>query len=235
MSMTLGTTAKDLMSAGLLEKLADQINRSLNLPYDVTVRATECGEANAYYNPATKEVIMCYEYVDYLARLAVEEVAPSGLSKEVVGAFIPANMIFVFYHELGHALIDIYDLKVTGKEENVADQFAVIALHHLTEDHTTDSGTDFNKLYLIAVQVAFAIAYNAESTIPGYEHPYWDEHDSSGQRFTNIACLLYGSDQIKYSHLVPDHLPQSRAVFCPDAFERADGAWEDFLEDHRIQ
>ena len=223
-------TAQDFIPREILEKYASLLDRSLKLPYDVTLRATECGEANAYYNPATKEVIMCYEFADYLMKLGIEE---GQFSAGQATRFTMSNLQFVFLHELGHALIDIYDLPITGKEENVADQFAIIQLHRITENYTDPDGLDYNKMILVSAQQAFAHAHNVESRTPGYSHPYWAEHDSSAQRFGNISCLLYGADPTKYSFIVPDILPQSRAVFCPDVFERASGAWKVFLKDHR--
>jgi Putative metallopeptidase len=40
--------------------------------------------------------------------------------------FVAANMIFVLTHELGHAVISEMDLPVLGREEDAADDFAIL-------------------------------------------------------------------------------------------------------------
>ena len=45
-------------------------------------------------------------------------------------AFVEANLLGIFYHELGHALIDILQLPVFGQEEDAAD-VAIFQVHVL--------------------------------------------------------------------------------------------------------
>jgi hypothetical protein len=41
-------------------------------------------------------------------------------------AFVEANILGIFYHELGHAVIDIESVPIFGQEEDAADVFSIL-------------------------------------------------------------------------------------------------------------
>jgi hypothetical protein len=45
----------------VMENLASVLRTTFALPGPVSIRATQCGEANAYYDPREHEIIYCYE------------------------------------------------------------------------------------------------------------------------------------------------------------------------------
>ena len=49
----------------------------------------------------------------------------AGASEE--DGFVTSNLISVFYHELGHAVIDTMQVPIFGQEEDAADVFSTIA------------------------------------------------------------------------------------------------------------
>ncbi|HEX3531411.1 MAG TPA: DUF4344 domain-containing metallopeptidase, partial [Thermoanaerobaculia bacterium] len=100
----------------LLEETAQALNENFVLPYDVTITMTECGEANAFYTPEKKTVALCYELIDDFADRFLAN-ARSKKEEEDGGEALAGATMFTLYHELGHAMIDVYDLPVTGKEE----------------------------------------------------------------------------------------------------------------------
>ncbi|HYR27642.1 MAG TPA: DUF4344 domain-containing metallopeptidase, partial [Thermoanaerobaculia bacterium] len=105
----------------LFEDVVDELNRGLVLPHDIDVRVQECGEVNAFYDPNNKRMTLCYELFDHLmGSFASDE----ELDEEEAGSKAVAALVFMFYHELGHALIDVYNLPVTGREEDAVDQLA---------------------------------------------------------------------------------------------------------------
>ena len=191
---------------------ASAITDYLVLPYDIRVDFEICGESNAYYYPATDRITMCYELVDEYTDL-FREMLDSGEET----AFGVANALhWVFLHEMGHAVIDVYDLPITGQEENVADQFATVMM--LREEYG----------YLSVWAMAAVYASGAE-----YLSPFWDTHALDAQRFYNMACMLYGKhydDEIGRSVL--DVLPEGRAVYCPGEYATAVSSWERLLADH---
>lgn len=60
----------------VLEQYADWVAKSFVLPNPVRMTAENCGEVNAFYDLETREVILCYEWVDFFYDLFVAEVMP---------------------------------------------------------------------------------------------------------------------------------------------------------------
>jgi hypothetical protein len=60
-----------LKEAMVLERAAENILRQFSLPNPIIMRAKECEEANAFYDPASREIIFCYELVDHFYELAI--------------------------------------------------------------------------------------------------------------------------------------------------------------------
>ena len=60
----------------VLELHADWVRKSFVLPNPVRMTAETCGEVNAFYDLETREVILCYEWVDYFYALFVAEILP---------------------------------------------------------------------------------------------------------------------------------------------------------------
>jgi len=66
--------AEALKESGLLERVADLVTSRYALPNPVTLRATQCGEPNAFYDPSASEVTYCYELAEDLANLYVNDI-----------------------------------------------------------------------------------------------------------------------------------------------------------------
>lgn len=196
-----------------LEETAAELNKAFSLPHDIFLSFGECGEPNAFYNPEDKRITVCYELVAHL----YETFRDTYKKEEELDDAVGNAIVFIFFHELGHALIDAYDLPITGREEDAVDQLSILVL--------ADGTDDGDKMVLDA-----AISFAGESDAELDELDFADEHSLSRQRFYNIICLLYGSDEKKYSALVKEGiLPESRAVRCPAEFAQVDKAWDVLL------
>ena len=194
------------------QELADGLNETFSLPTDIYLAVAPCGQSNAFYEPAKKQLLMCYELYAEL-----DEIFKSEYPKEaerddaVAGAFT-----FIFFHELGHALIDVYDLPITGKEEDAVDQLSTWIL--------TD-GTDDGEATAINGAIAFALLGDNEN-----ELAFWDEHSLNQQRFYNTICLVYGNNPKKYEEFVKNGtLPKDRAGRCSSEYAQIDRAWGKLL------
>ncbi len=60
------------------ERAAAEIMGTYALPNPVTFRATQCGEANAFYDPSASEVTYCYELAAEMFNLYVYDIAGWG-------------------------------------------------------------------------------------------------------------------------------------------------------------
>jgi hypothetical protein len=199
----------------LLEKAADKLNRSLILPNDIFLRTKDCGEVNAFYDADEQSVTVCYELMEHFYKVFRAD----GLADEKAYDKMFDAVRFAFLHEIGHALIDIYNLPISGNEEDAADRCSsFINLTELGEDGVNA---------VLAAADAFAI--ESKNDTPGKRN-LADEHLLQEQRFYNSLCMLYGSDTGKYAYLTEEnYLPKERAVRCPQEYERTVQSWSDLL------
>ncbi|WP_404404334.1 DUF4344 domain-containing metallopeptidase [Pelagibacterium halotolerans] len=65
-----------LRESGVLEEAADWVTKNYVLPRPVRITAEVCGEANAFYVPDERRVILCYEWADSFYSMFVEEIMP---------------------------------------------------------------------------------------------------------------------------------------------------------------
>jgi hypothetical protein len=202
---------KQVRSEKLLEKAADKLNRALVLPVDITLRTQDCNQVNAFYDPADHSVTMCYELMEHF----YQTFRGSGDSQSESYKRMYDAVRFVFLHEIGHALIDIYKLPVTGNEEDAADRLsAFVNLKELGEEG-------------VRACFAAAAAFQIESkrSTPGQRN-LADEHLLQEQRFYNSLCMIYGSNTAKYENIVTEgYLPKERAVRCQTEFQRTVDGW----------
>ena len=211
---------KKLMEdAHLLESLSEDVNYWLVLPYDIPVVGSQCGEANDFWDPDEKKLTLCYEDVDNSLKLFKHDSDPAAAARRIaVGSF---------YHELGHMTIDIYDLPVTGREEDVADQLAAYWLLEPVD----------GKVNADNVQAAKDTAewYDLASAAPedlddGY---FADEHTLDQARAYDFECWIYGSDPKANADIVSSgKLPEERASGCEGEYNSLARAWSDLLEPH---
>ena len=211
------TNAQWLQDRQFLEHEVAWLNSNFRLPYDVTIEAIECGEANAFYDPYEKKVEICYEFVDSLDSLWLE-FNEFEYYEGQMGDFVYDITYETLYHELGHAILDIYDIPYTGLEENVADQFAALMLSY------TEGGQD------MMYNVGNYYLYSSETS----DHTlYWDTHALDMQRFYNISCLAYGADPDYNQDLIEDGwLPRDRAYWCAEEYDQVKTSFGYLLADY---
>ncbi|MBL8207434.1 MAG: DUF4344 domain-containing metallopeptidase [Blastocatellia bacterium] len=199
-----------------LQELAAEMNKVFALPQDVYLSVNNCGVANAFYDPNSREIIMCTELIEYFEKAFAKEFE----DKEEAAQAVEDSTMFVFFHELGHALIDIYDLPVTGREEDAVDQLAALIVADGSEE---GAASVFNGA------MAFTVLDGDEL----HESAFWGEHSMGLQRFFNIICMLYGQDPEAHKDLVNEEvLPKARAQRCPSEYQRIEKAWGTLLSPH---
>ena len=98
----------------------------------------ECdGEADAFYGDDA--ITICYEYISELWKNMPAETTEAGIAPmdTIIGPLFDTCL-----HEFAHALFDMLDVPVLGREEDAADQVAAyINLHFGKADAPVDRGT----------------------------------------------------------------------------------------------
>ena len=154
--------------------------------------------------------------------------------------YLDANLRAIFYHELGHALIDVMKLPIFGQEEDAADVLSVFLIDALFDND-------------LAVEMAYHTArgFLGEAKVrTGAEPAYWDVHGPDLQRYYTFVCLFYGAKPGQRRAVARDlELPEPRQATCRDEYEQARESWGAvikqlydngpgksirFLTDHRV-
>jgi len=177
------------------------------LPYDVYLTMNECDRTGAFYISDYKQIVICYELVTYMKSLLDPHYATGAELSRQVDEF----MAWIMLHELGHALVGVYDLPITGNEEDAVDQFAtIISLEYIPHGQL---GGDLRPTLLAYL----TLGQNSNEDLAGV-------HSLSTQRFYNVACWMYGSNTHAYPSLT-DILPDGRASQCQSEYERMSTSW----------
>lgn len=200
-----------LIANRFLDTIALRLNDSLKIPTDIRLATAHCAEPNASYDPETNRVALCYELFQVLS---------AKFENEVGGDFlVSGTLVFALMHELGHALIDVLELPIVGREEDAVDQLATILL--LNQGATGDS---------LAFGAVGWLALNARAS-PLDELAFADDHGLDRQRVYNIICWIYGRDPQRYPQVVEEGwLPEHRRRGCTEEYQRLVRNWGRLLE-----
>lgn len=205
---------KFLRDRRVLDDFVETMNNYIQIPEDVQVFAKDCGESNAFYLLDEHSINLCYE----LSAQERSHFASTGKSGDNLDTEVYQSMVATLYHEVGHALIGELDLKITGREEDVADQMAAYIL-------TSD---DDSKEYLLTTAASYAISGKQVQSID--ESTFADVHSLDEQRAANFLCYVYGSDEVSFQYLVDNGaLDSNRAPSCGHEYTQMIDAWQSLL------
>ena len=116
--------------------------------------------------------------------------------------FISGNMLFAMLHELAHTAIADLDLPVLGREEDAADNFAVLRLLHV--------GSDLSHRVLVEAAKGWFLSDRRDRE-EGEKPVLFDNHGLDQQRAYQIVCLMVGSDPNDFTDLADEtKLPNYR-------------------------
>jgi len=213
---------KLLQDNKVLEDLAADINQSLKLPIDIPVHGSQCDQANAFWSPSEKTITICYEDADLGQKIFTNAGDPDPNASAI------GSEDATFYHETGHMAITLYNLPITGREEDAADQLAAYIL--LTPG---DNGKVDAESVTAVKNFARAFAASAEAQTKLGPADMADVHSLDQQRVYNLQCWIYGSNPAANADMITSGgLPQDRAEGCPDEWKQLDHAWSTLLDEH---
>jgi hypothetical protein len=193
----------------------------LRLPRPLTLEVKGCdGSVDAYYWKGT--ATLCYEYIELIQEHAPKVGTPGGVTRAdaIVGAVVDTIL-----HEVGHAIIDMLEIPVFGREEDAADFFSIYVL---TQFLPADAPR-------LLQGVGFMMASEAKEALekPHNAKSYAGPHGMEAQRYYNVLCIAYGSDPVTYGDAVQrGGLPSWRAEDCADEFALLKRAFEKLIMPH---
>lgn len=194
-----------LKARRVLEQLSE-FAAPLRLPHAFHLIARECHEENAFYTPSEWSLTLCYELIDEINRDAPKaDQMKEGVTHDDV---VLGEVVFVVLHELGHAVFDMLQVPVFGREEDAADQMAVfLAMQFSREVARTIVRGDY-------------YFFNNHGD-PTEWSRYADEHGTNSQRLYNGLCWAYGGDPQLFKDFVDQGLlPKGRAIDCGDEYRQ---------------
>jgi hypothetical protein len=174
-----------------------------------------CDEANAFYDSEEKSIVYCYEELQD-AQATFQQLQgkdPDQLNPKEAQLFARGWSDFVFFHELGHALIDQLEIPMLGREEDVADQLSTYIWVHREDSEAILNGT----IYSFSAQDAEV----DEETLA-------DTHSLNAQRYYNVMCWVYGADQERYEE-AGQQLPEERREGCEYEYWQLENAIQQLL------
>ena len=212
----------DQMKQGRALEHLQELLAPLRLPYPLTIKVAGCdGVINAWYHDEV--ITVCYELLAEILKNAPPQDLPIGISRADT---VLGPVLAVFLHETAHAVFNMLQIPVLGREEDAADQFAAYVMLRLSKDE--------------ARRMILGSAYHHTVQIPGPQanvtvpvRSYSDDHSTAAQRMFNILCLGYGADKKLFADVVEkDFLPKTRAELCEREYEDVDFAMTKLIGPH---
>jgi hypothetical protein len=214
---------KELRDLRVLERLQEFLS-PVRLPRTLKFSMAGCdGEDDAFYwNDA---ITICYELVERLYANMPAKRTLAGIEPidTVIGPFFDTAL-----HEFAHALFDLLNIPVLGREEDAADQVGAYIYLQLAD-------SEARRLVMGAAYGFFVDARSddAPRTREEFSGDFAEEHGMPEQRAYNLLCMAYGADKELFGDLVSKgHLPRERAESCIDDYEQVLDAVEILIRPH---
>jgi hypothetical protein len=210
----------DQMKQGRALEHLQELLSPLRLPYPLTLKVAGCdGAINAWYDDEV--ITVCYELLADILKSAPAHDLPIGVSRADA---IIGPVLNVFLHETGHAVFNMLQIPVLGREEDAADQFAAYVILRLGKDE--------------ARRMILGSAYHHTIQMPGPQitisrRTFSDEHSTPARRSFNILCIAYGADKKLFADVVEkEFLPKSRAEVCEREYDDLTFAMTKLISPH---
>jgi len=199
-----------------LERLQEFLS-PFRLPRTLKVSLAGCdGQADAFYGDDA--ITICYEYIDELWKNMPAETTAAGIAPidTIIGPLYDTVL-----HEFAHALFDMLNLPVLGREEDAADQVSAYIMLQL------------GKAEARRLIIGTAYAYMTEAVgagAPPSLKKFADEHGTPAQRAYNVLCIAYGADPKLFGDFeTKGYLPKKRADGCNDEYGQISEAFEELI------
>src|SRR5262245_5336146 len=170
---------------------------------------------DAKFAAAIDEAVKGLDGIPRLKKLSPEK-------KKQLVEFVIGNTLFVLTHELGHGVINEFNMPVLGREEDAADSFAIVTALKM--------GSAFSERVLIEAGKGQVFSSKQDKK-EGNALAFYDEHGLDLQRAYNIVCFMVGADPAKFTKLANDtKLPEYRQKGCAFEWKNMEWSWEEMLK-----
>lgn len=130
------------------------------------------------------------------------------------------GMIHILHHEIGHALVEQFEVPVIGQEEDAVDAFATLAV--------LETYSEPQPVLVDAAAAWFAMSEEADAA--GDDPSYFDAHDLDIQRAYRIICIAHGYDPDSFAEVAKNvELPEDRLETCTGDADKALAGWDNVL------
>jgi len=209
----------------VLERL-QEVFSPFQFPIDLKLRTVGCnGTSNAWYH--RPDVNVCYEYLDEIHQMIPKADSPQAPTQ---ADCMLGQIFYIFGHEMGHAIFDVFDVPLFGDAENAADQFSTYMMLQFGKDQAKALITGAASVYKKYIQTTYVSAPLAA---------FSDVHAAPAQRFYNMICLAYGADPILFAEFAEkdtkDYLPKDRARNCKNEYDQMTLAFSGAIRPHLDQ
>ncbi|WP_328481313.1 DUF4344 domain-containing metallopeptidase [Streptomyces sp. NBC_00377] len=196
----------------LPEEAVRSVTALVKLDPPVVMSVRSCAGEGSAYDPDTRRVEICYDEITETRELYRDS------GERLLDDTLSAVMLETLFHESAHAVIDALDLRVGGREEDFADQFAALMLLR--------QGAQGESRLLAAARTWRLASIMFDPVDDGRE----DEHSTDRRRAVNHYCYVYGSAPATHEHLIhPQTLTARRARGCAREWQRVRAAWVNAL------
>ncbi|MFJ9682370.1 DUF4344 domain-containing metallopeptidase [Streptomyces sp. NPDC101194] len=198
----------------VVEEAVSAVAALVEVDRPVSIGVVSCDGEGSSYDPESDHVEVCYGEVSETREL-FGRAGPRRAEDDVA-----AVMLETVFHETAHALVDVLELRVHGREEDFADQFAALMMLR--------KGAVGEEQLLAAAEAWHLSEVTNENVDDGP-----DDHSPDGRRAVNHRCYVYGAATGRHRSLVgPNALPAGRAKGCAEEWRAVRASWMTALAPH---
>jgi putative metallopeptidase DUF4344 len=207
-----------------LEKIQEMLS-PFHLPEELTIKTAECGVVNSWYKRENFKpiVTICYEYLRHILESLPNETSPAAVTPADATA---GQFFWVTFHEVGHAIFDIFDVPIFGHPEDAADNFAAYILLQFGKEQA-------RRLIGGAAWAwrAYLGDYKRDPVVRKRISAFADTHGLPEERFYNLLCLAYGADPVLFAD-ADGYLPPTRLPNCKFEYRTLVNAFHKEISPH---
>lgn len=215
-----------VIKARMLERLRDFL-APVRLPRSIGLLADECdGSESPFYHNGYRTITVCYQFIVLVETITDKVMAaikkdpksyPFPITRD---EFLWGLIGGVLLHESGHALFDVLDVPVFGREEDAADQISILVALHLRPQLAEAAVKSYAYFWHMVPDPDGGVKDGKMN------EDFADEHGTGSQRLYNGLCLGYGHSPAIFGKFVSaGWLPQARAKGCAQEYARLESAF----------